>query len=233
VVNLFMKFLALNKNLHVFDIGANLGQYCLYAAKFGRKCIAVEPFYDNYIRLHRAAQIEKISDRIVLVTNGVSDRRGEIKRLEKSENNTGGQQISDETIENKASIVDKYSLITIELDDLVSILPENFHNAIMKIDIEGYELKAFKKVKKLMNRVQIQVIFMEWLGKNDPKKFSSLEIFQFLAFMNENSYKPYSINSIKLLDVKEIQNWPTDIVWISNSLIKKLKNDLKEFDSIS
>ena len=38
----FMRMLKADAHIHALDIGAQLGQYCLFAAKFGRKCVAVE-----------------------------------------------------------------------------------------------------------------------------------------------------------------------------------------------
>lgn len=79
VLSVFMRLLEADQKLQVLDVGANLGQYSLFAAKLGRTCVAVEPFSENYIRLHASARAENITDKIILVTNGVSDRSGERK----------------------------------------------------------------------------------------------------------------------------------------------------------
>ena len=92
-VKLLMKMLNSSSKINFLDIGANLGQYALFAAMLGRKCVAVEPFYDNIRRIHKSAQIENISDKIILVTNGISDIRGEINKLTKDETNVGGQKL--------------------------------------------------------------------------------------------------------------------------------------------
>ena len=216
MVHLLMNILAKNKTFNLIDIGANLGQYCLYAAKFNRKCIAIEPFYDNIIRFHKSVQMENISNNIILITNGVSDKRGEIKRLQKNDVNVGGQGIGDfNNLQNQSrelALQDKYNLVTILLDDLVTIIPSDFKEAIIKIDIENHEFIAFKKINKLLNRVQIYAIFMEW---GDKSKSNFYDVAEFLLFMKSKGYTPKTIG---LNDLKsEMWNqWPWDMIWIRN-----------------
>ena len=165
LLNIFMKILNSNKNIQVFDIGAHIGQFTLFAAKFGRKVISVEPFYENYLRIQKAAQIENLTNNIILITNGISDKKGQINKLKKNEKNIGGQGIDDNFNGNNSSSYkpdDLYFLKTIVMNDLTTVLPDNFKEAILKIDIEGYEIKAFKHAEKLFDRVKFHAIFMEW-----------------------------------------------------------------------
>ena len=74
------------------DVGAQIGQYSLFAAKMGRDVITVEPFYDNILRIHKASKEEKIEARIKLIKNALSDKRNEVKLLQKTiDTNIGGQ----------------------------------------------------------------------------------------------------------------------------------------------
>ena len=136
--------------------------------------------YDNYIRLEKFAIIENSIDKIILINNGISDKRGQRKRLHTHASNIGGQGINDKDV-TSINLNDKYELVTIHMDNLVSIVPEDFKHAIMKIDIEGYE--AFKHAKKLLSKVDVPIIFMEWLGKNDVKLFPDRDVNEFLDFM--------------------------------------------------
>ena len=36
-------------------MGAQIGQYSLFAAAMNRKVVTVEPFHDNILRIHKAA----------------------------------------------------------------------------------------------------------------------------------------------------------------------------------
>ena len=133
----------------------------MYAAKLGRKCISVEPFYDSYIRFHKSIQIEKLEDKILLLTNGLSDKRGEFKKLKHVPQNVGGQTLLDDPTDYSArkdeSIIknDKYIIETILMDDIVEILPVDFKDCVMKIDIEGFEVKAFQKASKLFSKLNV------------------------------------------------------------------------------
>ena len=54
--------------------------------------MAVEPFYENILRIHKAAFVENIQDNIVLIQNALSDKRNQIKALTATANNIGGQR---------------------------------------------------------------------------------------------------------------------------------------------
>jgi FkbM family methyltransferase len=232
VVEFFMKVLQSNPTFQVLDIGAQLGQFTIYAAKLGRTSVAVEPFYDNYIRLHASALQNNLTSRIILVNNGISDRPGEVKELRINHDNIGGQGIKDSEEENKKQnenssaivLVDKkYLLVTITLDDLVSVLPDNFNKAIMKIDIEGYELKAFRHAANLLKRVEVSVILFEWLGKSDTAKFPEQEIEEFFNFMQSLGYVSRSLSNLDELSEKNHGSWPTDVVFVLDSYSPTLK----------
>lgn len=57
VLRPFIKYVSNHSDWLVIDIGAQIGQYTLYAAKMGRKVIAIEPFHDNIQRIHKAATL--------------------------------------------------------------------------------------------------------------------------------------------------------------------------------
>lgn len=122
-----------------------LGQYSLFAAKKGRKVLTVEPFYDNILRIHKAAKTEGIENKITLVQNALSNKRNEIKRLQPNSNNIGGQTLlnfKNVIYQRKDMETDKYLVETVLLNDIVKFLPLNdaglkYDSAILKLDIEG------------------------------------------------------------------------------------------------
>jgi FkbM family methyltransferase len=138
-------YISQNPSWLVLDFGAQIGQYSLFAASMGRQVLTVEPFYDNIVRLHKAATEEKIQNKIKLVKNALSNKRNEIKRLQPNSDNIGGQSLLQSKNKNykKSDMAnDKYLVETILLDDLVEQLPLNsdgkkYKQAILKIDIEG------------------------------------------------------------------------------------------------
>lgn len=223
LVKLFIRMLNADLSMNVLDIGAQLGQYCLFAVKAKHKCLAIEPFYDSYIRLHKSALIENTQDLIVLITNGISDTRGEYKRLTQVSNNVGGQSIF-ENNENYAFKMnrselknDKYIIETIVLNDIVHVLPKDFKNVIIKIDIQNYEIKAFKKADLLFKRLNIFAIFMEWNEKADINKFKVTEIEGFLDFLYSKHFSAHNPTNLNELERQEWKNWPYDIIWIKKN----------------
>jgi predicted RNA-binding protein Jag len=53
----------------VFDLGAQVGQYSLFAVSFGRDVVCVEPFHDSVLRIHKAANLAKVTNRITPIKN--------------------------------------------------------------------------------------------------------------------------------------------------------------------
>lgn len=57
----------------------------------GLRVLTVEPFYDNILRLHKAARLEKLESKITVIQNAISNKRNEVRMLQQSANNIGGQ----------------------------------------------------------------------------------------------------------------------------------------------
>lgn len=55
--------------------------------------MAIEPFHDNIIRLHKAAKLENIDSKITLITNAISNIRNDAKLLNEQSENIGGQSL--------------------------------------------------------------------------------------------------------------------------------------------
>ena len=140
----------------------------------GRQVLTVEPFYDNVLRIHKAAKSDNTTSLITLITNALSNKRNEIKMLQPNGDNIGGQSL----IENKNKVVKKedimatdpkakYYVETILFDDIVTFLPvkpdgTHYKKAIMKIDIEAFEPYAFQHAAHLFDTLDIPIVFMEW-----------------------------------------------------------------------
>jgi FkbM family methyltransferase len=198
----------------------------MFAAKMGHDVVAVEPFYDNILRLHKSVSQEKLEERITLITNAISSKRNEIKELYKNSINIGGQSL----LPNKNLQFDrkdledgknKYLVETILFDDLVGYLPKNKsveasnarRKALLKIDIEGFEPYAFLNASKLFDTIDIQVIFMEWGYLVKQSDYTDL-IEHMIKFLYDRSLEPY--DNDKPLTRNQWKTWPSDIVWIKS-----------------
>ena len=226
LVTTFIRMFSTSSEIDVLDVGAQLGQYTLFAAKFGRQCVAVEPFYDSYIRLHKSALLEKTESMITLVVNGISDIGGQVKMMSQVKNNFGGQSIFGNDINyagrvNESEIKrNKYLIETITLNDLVYVLPAGYKKVIMKIDIQNYEIRAFKKANILFETLDILAIFIEWDDKKNSEIFPNTnEIEEFLEFLYSKDYKARNPKNYEILNRKEWKIWPYDIIFVRSDFL--------------
>ena len=142
------------KSQLIVDVGANIGYYTIIAAsvmkKYG-KVIAFEPSNANYSLLNKTV-LENKQDNIVLVKKAVGDFAS-TAYLYSGSSNSGDKKTY------KTSIKDSKEKIEImTLDDYFS---NNEKIDLMKIDIEGFEVRAFEGGKKLLKDRRIKVIISE------------------------------------------------------------------------
>ena len=199
-------------NLKIVFHPNSKGQFTLFSAKMNRAVVLVEPFYDNILRIHKAAKLANLEKKITLIKNVLSDQRNRIIRLNPV---SVGDHVGDHYFQFDEDPTDKYNVETVFFDDIISYLPrkedgEKFQNAIMKIDIEGFGPTAFRNASKLFSKIQVNIIFMEWM--NLPKKTDTYKaIDDMIEFLLEYQMIPYS-NSQKL-DCTKWKDWPSDIIW--------------------
>ena len=202
-----------------FDIGANIGQYTLFAAKMNRQVIAVEPFHENILRIHKAARLENSQSKIKLFKMALSNERNQIKLLQPSGDNIGGQSLKSENETIDLNRLDEHSkrylVRTMLMDDLVAFVPArsevNKLKGVMKIDIEGFEPYALEKAKNLFDRVAFQHVFMEWGNLKVKVKENLVE--SMIAFLSSYNLKPFD-HSNNLLDKTNWKSWPWDLQWM-------------------
>ncbi len=118
------------------DIGANIGYYTLMAAKMGHQVIAVEPAHDNFVRLHKGAQLNKLTHKIWAIFNAMSDSHENATLIENSENQ-GGIRVRPISRSEAERIVGRgkgHKVIkTTTIDHLLEL--GDISQAILKIDI--------------------------------------------------------------------------------------------------
>ena len=186
----------------------------------GHKVVSVEPFYENVIRIHKAAYLAHSYNNIVLIKNAISNKRNEIKLLQKNPTNVGGQSLnSNEAKHFSKDETNKYLVETILFDDIIPYIPRNPYihygnrrQTLLKIDIEGHEIFAFENATRLFNELDIKIVFMEWghFGRREEKEFLD-KVLALIQFFFKRNYRPY--NDGLLLEIDEWKDWSHDIVW--------------------
>jgi len=92
----------------------------------------------------------------------------------------------------------------------------------MKIDVEGYEHRAFFHADQLLSDVRVAYIFIEWVKMrafygaevdDSPDKRLVQHMIDTLA---SRQYLPYGVTNapLRILDLRTWYLWPDDIVWV-------------------
>jgi FkbM family methyltransferase len=209
----FMNYLYENPDWLFIDAGANIGQYTLFAARLGTNVVAIEPYHPNIQRIHKAAFTEKTFKKIILIKNALSNKRNEIRQLHRDHINIGAQGL----LMNKATFtkLDKnndYQVETILFDDIVPYLPKKYKKAILKIDIEGFEIYAFQNAQLLFDSLDIRIVFMEWAHLSKQLNEMS-KIIYLIDFFYTRNYEPFDFTMKTILKKDSWQTWTADIVW--------------------
>ena len=148
----------------LWDIGANVGTYSLYAAsRDGINVLAFEPEASNYFVLTRNVAINAMWDRIKTYCTALSDETslGELSLFHTA---IGGSKHAfgdpEESWEENDPIVFQQGMIGFSIDDLVEQFACAFPNHI-KIDVDGIEEKIIAGAAKTLRDARLKSILLE------------------------------------------------------------------------
>jgi FkbM family methyltransferase len=174
----------------VFDIGANIGYYSIQFARLTKgKVFSFEPIANQYSLLSRNIEVNHILNDIAEKI-AISDSN-EIKRFYLSENEetgTSSVEIPTNTFEDVlCTTLDDYCKKNgIESIDLI------------KIDVEGHELKVLRGMDRLLSGGKIKNIFIEIHTASLNSASSSPE--ELCSLLQSNDYYPHSIKTGEIED---------------------------------
>jgi FkbM family methyltransferase len=149
----------------LFDIGANVGAYSLYAAGvLGAKVYSFEPSPSTFHLLLENVQLNKLTERIVPFNMPLSSTT-DLKVFKYSTLEAGSASHSG--LENAMGATNEVSqpVMTVTLDDLVQKynVPAPNH---MKIDVDGHELSILQGGSAVLQSKELKTIQIE-LSKQD------------------------------------------------------------------
>ncbi|MDA9164411.1 FkbM family methyltransferase [Alphaproteobacteria bacterium] len=195
------------------DIGANMGIYTILASKYVEKVIAFEPTKKN-AALINLSLVNSNSENCLIYQNIVSNQDDKIQFLEVSESglsraittnsDTVMKQINDEYGKLETNI-DEYKCITIDSLNLDRI-------DIMKIDVEGFELKVIDGAIETLKRCRPRLIMIEVvesamvLNGDKPKDL--------VVVLNKLGYSPKILSKGRLVEYVD-QKIPRDNLFFS------------------
>jgi len=186
----------LKPGMTFFDIGANLGQYTLLAAKqvgINGQVHSFEPSSRMFSELKFNVELNGLSNVCNLNNVAVSDKEG-ISKLSKYE--AGGEVYGSLGNQNWAesckSIIGHEEVKTITLNGYIK--ERNIiHVDLIKIDIEGAELLALRGANQLLNCPDAPTIVLEMADiTTDGFGYKALEIWDYLGSFG---YRMYCFNN--------------------------------------
>lgn len=167
----------INQNIHIIDVGGNVGWYTILLGKLGYNIITFEPLKMNYYILNKNYCLNREIN-VTLINRGLFPEEKRCYIYSPKDNiGDGITNCNGKILENS---VNKGEIILTKLSNYISYF-ENKNLALIKMDIEGLEGKAFESGIEFITNYHVPFIFMEFNPKylsaygTNPQKF--LEMF--------------------------------------------------------
>lgn len=194
--------LSRNKKIIFWDIGANVGNYCIYASKKHKKkieIIAFEPSGLNIGILAKNINLNKAENIISICQMGLINKKKNFFKMHESTDSEGG------ALSNfgnnlgfdgkKFKFDNKYKIFGTSIDDLIKdkVLKKPDY---LKIDVDGNEHLILEKAETILKGNLIKSILIEI---NEDYKYQFNRV---LGLLKKNNFKfkskhlsPYALNS--------------------------------------
>ena len=163
------------QDIYVLDIGAHIGWYSLFIAKFGYNVISFEPSEINNYILNKNLCINKGLN-LTIIKKNLYTEEGKCD-FYVNQGNIGDGWTFCEKKDNIPPHLKKTGEVTVtKLDNYIPFLIEN-NLGLIKIDIEGSEEKALESGFQLISKYRVPYIFMKFNPKalevhgTDAKQF--------------------------------------------------------------
>jgi len=156
------RYLVMEENETLVDVGANVGSYSLMVANEYKskaaKVIAIEAHPDNYKALCRNIQCNRFENVIIPINKVVSDHKGVVALYERSHDGTRVDSemfsvCNDQLIDTSNILHPGGNSLEMECDTLDNIL-HSYRVDVIKMDVEGAEVLALKGAPKTLERIR-------------------------------------------------------------------------------
>jgi FkbM family methyltransferase len=150
----------------LFDVGANIGLYSIYAGSRGINVVAFEPESQNQALVQQNIFLNGLADRIKCLAVAMSDRQG-VDYLYLSRFRAG------ESMHNFGAAEDwqqrpfaapfRQGIVSFSLDAFLEFQPEPFPTHI-KIDVDGIEAKVIRGAARTLRDPRLKSLLVEFDG---------------------------------------------------------------------
>lgn len=148
----------------LWDIGANVGMYSIYAATGGRNpVVAFEPGSANYFLLNRNIEINHLQDSVTAYCVALSDTTGASQLHMKSTGLGGafssyGKPVGEGGREFNPKF--RQGMLGFTIDDFIALYSPPFPNHI-KIDVDGLEISVLKGATNCLADSRLKSVLVE------------------------------------------------------------------------
>jgi len=163
----------------LFDVGANIGLYSIYAAKRSVRVVAFEPESQNYALINQNIFLNDVADRAHCVAVALSDRSGvdyiylsRFRAGESMHNFGDAQDWQHRTFEPSF----QQGSISFSLDSFLEFQPSPFPTHI-KIDVDGIEAKIVGGASRTLGDTRLRSLLVEFNGAlaDDREAIAAIE----------------------------------------------------------
>jgi FkbM family methyltransferase len=197
----------------MFDVGANLGMYSIYAGKIrGARVFAFEPESQNYAELNKNIFLNELTG-FVKAYNLAASNQFDIATLFLShfcpgysfhdfgENRwTSDMQFANHFVKRDDRL--EQGCMSIALDDAIGrgFLPQPHH---IKVDVDGFEWKVVDGGRKTLKSPQLKTVLIE----TDNKISESVEIIETMTSMGwKYSYDQMRVNQHEAISQQHLKD---------------------------
>lgn len=203
--------------LVIFDVGANLGKYSLLISKIfsqrRKEIFSFEPSQKTFAKLRNNCRDDKD---VKLFNFGLSDKEERVK-LYLDKETSGMASVYKRRLDHfnvSMNLEEEIDLKT--LDGFCQ--KENVKKIdLLKLDVEGNELKALEGSKKMLEKKAIKFIQFEFGGCN----IDSRTFFQDFFYLLKDNYRIYRIVKDGLWEIKDYKEYYE--LFITTNFLAELK----------
>lgn len=186
----YVKSKLINKNnIVIFDVGANVGNYTKnLLSEFEELDFIIYAFEPSKLSFAKLKNNVKVLDKVALYNFGFGDVKTSLK-LYRDEDYSGLASLYHRRLDHFNVDMDKYEIVDIQkIDDFCS---ENDIGTIdlLKLDVEGHELKVLQGAERMMTEDRIRFIQFEFGGCN----IDSRTYFQDYYYLLKEKYNLFRI----------------------------------------
>jgi FkbM family methyltransferase len=194
-----------------------------FLAARGHQVHAFEPFIKNSRLLRCSAVFNRFANIHTYRVALSNDTTATAKCLQAPDGNMGGTTITENCDQQLTAEQEKYRKST----DIRTVTMDNFWTKVMgrrrfdmiKIDIEGYEVKAWEGAKEMLQNAPPYIVFSEVF----PAKIrdAGREPQDYVNIMRNAGYRLFKLHTLQETPVDYERKWE-DVIFVHKSLASKL-----------